>query len=156
MHAHSTLEPAGPLLVADLFPDLGRELVTLLRGLAPEDWSKPTVARAWSVHDLAAHLLDTALRRLSRERDSYLLPGPEKPIEGYRNLVGFLDEEPNASWVVALRRVSPPLLVSWIETAEAEASPLSFRRLIPGPRRRFPSRGPARASRRAGSTWPGS
>lgn len=113
------LEPAGPLLVADLFADLGRELVALLRGLAPADWSKSTVARAWSVHDVTAHLLDTALRRLSRERDGHLLPGPEKPIAGYRDLVGFLNEL-NASWVVALRRVSPPLLVGWMESAEAE------------------------------------
>lgn len=119
MRTNPPLEPATPLLVAGLFPELGRELVGLLRGLAPEDWSKPTVARLWSVRDVAAHLLDTALRRLSFERDGQSLPAPDRPIAGYGDLVGFLNEL-NASWVLAARRLSPRLLVDWIEAAERE------------------------------------
>lgn len=119
MDAKLTLRPAGPLLVADLFPDLGRELVRLLRGLEPEDWSKRTVAPLWSVHDVAAHLLDTALRRLSLDRDGQPPRSPRQPIAGYRDLVGFLDEL-NATWVEAMRRLSPRLLVDWMEKAEEE------------------------------------
>src|SRR5213082_3892646 len=48
-----------------LFAPLHAELMSLLRGLSAEDWEKPTVAKAWRVRDVAAHLLDTQLRRLS-------------------------------------------------------------------------------------------
>jgi len=39
-------------------------VVQLLRTLDPADWQRPTMAGAWRVHDVVAHLLDTALRRL--------------------------------------------------------------------------------------------
>ena len=39
------------------------------RARARADWNRPTVAGAWTVRDVAAHLLDGDLRRLSLERD---------------------------------------------------------------------------------------
>src|SRR5689334_7783825 len=67
-----------------LFAPLHAELMSLLRGLTPDDWERPTLARAWRVRDVAAHLLDTQLRRLSGHRDGHLLP-PDRPLVGYIN-----------------------------------------------------------------------
>jgi uncharacterized protein (TIGR03083 family) len=105
--------------VGHLFPPLGRELVTLLRGLPPEAWSAPTVCRAWAVRDIAAHLLDTGLRRLSFGRDDHTRPPPERPITGYADLVAFLNAA-NAEWVAAARRLSPRLLVDLLEWLEPQ------------------------------------
>jgi hypothetical protein len=69
------------------------------------------------VRDVVAHLLDTALRRLSLGRDRHPPPALERPIDGYRDLVAFLDRL-NADWVRALRRLSPRLLtdqIAWVE-----------------------------------------
>ena len=115
-------QPLQPTLAAHLFPPLGRELVALLRALPAEAWDRATVCRAWTVKDIAAHLLDTALRRLSVGRDAHLLAPPPLPITGYRDLVGFLNGL-NAEWVTALRRVSPQLLtelLAWVEPPLAE------------------------------------
>ena len=53
-----------PILVAHLFAPLHDELLALLRSLTPDEWDAPTVAGAWTVKDVTAHLLDTCLRRL--------------------------------------------------------------------------------------------
>ena len=58
------LRPPEPLMLVDRFAPLHRELIALLRGLAPSDWDRPTACALWSVGDIAAHLLDD-LRRLS-------------------------------------------------------------------------------------------
>jgi hypothetical protein len=71
-----------PLYTADLFPPLHAELITLLQGLTPEDWERPTVAGSWLVRDVVAHLLDVDLRKLSVNRDGHLVP-PDEPIGGY-------------------------------------------------------------------------
>lgn len=112
-------QPLAPTLAAHLFAPLGRELVALLRSLPADAWAKPTVARAWSVKDIAAHLLDTPLRRLSAGRDAHVMPPPPVPVTGYRDLVGFLNGL-NAEWVTAMRRVSPRLLVDLIEWVEPQ------------------------------------
>ncbi len=94
---------------------LHAELMKLLRGLAPEDWERPTVAGNWRVRDVAAHLLDSSLRRLSVQRDGHFLT-PEHSIEGYRDLVGFLNAL-NADWVRVARRFSPRVLVDLLEVS---------------------------------------
>jgi hypothetical protein len=66
--------PMPPILVADLFPEISRRLVTLLRSLAPEDWHRPTVSSRRTVKDIVSHLLDGSLRRLSVQRDGYAPP----------------------------------------------------------------------------------
>lgn len=117
----SRLRPVGPIHVADRFSPLGRELLGLLRSLARSDWEAPTVCPAWSVRDVAAHLLDTALRRLAFGRDRRPFPPPDGPIDGYADLVAFLNRL-NASWVAAFRRVSPEMLVDLLGVAEPQLS----------------------------------
>ena len=98
----------GRLDVAPLFGPLQEELVKLLSGLSAADWERPTVARAWRVRDVAAHLLDTDLRRISLQRDGWSLPA-EAPIAGWDDLVKLLNGL-NAGWVEAARRLSPRVL----------------------------------------------
>jgi uncharacterized protein (TIGR03083 family) len=102
------MEPLTPLYTADLFAGLNDELISLLRGLSPEDWERPTVAGAWRVRDVAAHLLDAMLRRVSAARDGHRMQ-PDGPIDDYRNLVGYLNRL-NASWVAVSNRLSPRVL----------------------------------------------
>lgn len=115
------LVPVGAIHVADRFAGLGRELLALLHSLSPADWEAPTVCPAWSVRDVAAHLLDTALRRLAFGRDGMPVPPPDGPIGSYSDLVGFLNRL-NASWVAAFRRVSPEMLTELLATVEPQLS----------------------------------
>jgi len=111
------LEPVQPLLIADLFAGLGTELIALLRSLREEQWHLPTVCAGWSVQDVAAHLLDTACRRLSMGRDGHKPPPPGQPIDEYDGLVAFLNGL-NAEWVNAMRRLSPRLLTDFLALVE--------------------------------------
>src|SRR5205807_4500323 len=70
------LKPLPPILTAHLFPKLHGMLIELLRSLAPEDWERQTVSPIWKVKDVAAHLLDTALRGVSIGRDGYVAERP--------------------------------------------------------------------------------
>jgi hypothetical protein len=107
------LEPLPPRYVAKLFAPLHRELMTLLRGLSAPDWERPTVAGAWRVRDVAAHLLDGILRKLSVYRDGHLL-APDRPIDSYGDLVGFINDL-NATGVAYGRRLSPRLLADLLD-----------------------------------------
>ena len=106
---------------AELFLPLQRELVSLLRGLGESEWSRPTLARQWTVKDVAAHLLDTDLRRLSSLRDGHGPPPPAEDVSDYHGLVAFLNRL-NASWVEAARRLSPRVLVDLLEWSGPEVA----------------------------------
>jgi len=110
------VKPLSPILTADRFATLGRELIALLRSLSEEQWQLPTVAAQWSVKDVAAHLLDTACRRLSLERDRFA-PPPDRSLDRYDDLLAFLNDL-NAQWVLAFRRLSPRLLTDFLELVE--------------------------------------
>ncbi len=125
------MERAGPIDTGPLFAPLHTELVALLRGLSPADWDRPTVAGAWLVRDVAAHLLDSSLRRLSMQRDGHRLPAGT-PIEGYRDLVEYLNRL-NADWVRVARRFSPAVLVELLEVSGPELSKLLASLPLHGP-----------------------
>jgi uncharacterized protein (TIGR03083 family) len=127
--------PVGPVNLADRFAPLDAELIALLRRLGPDDWGRPTACALWTVKDIAAHLLDGNLRRLSFQRDG--LPAePDVPIHGYRDLVRYLDRL-NAEWVSAARRISPPLLIDLLEHTGRQVAEL-FGRLDPDAPALFP------------------
>lgn len=96
-----------------LFPLLEQRLIDLLRSLTDEEWQRPTIAKQWTVKDVATHLLDGNLRALSMGRDHYF---GEKPgaINSYDDLVGYLNGL-NADWVKATRRLSPAVLIQLME-----------------------------------------
>ena len=114
------VRPPGPLLTAHLFPALDGQLIDLLRSLAAEDWERQTVAPKWTVKDVAAHLLDTQLRKLSFDRDGYA-PSPPPVIASDRDLVSFIDRL-NAEGVTVYRRLSPPVLTAWMEQISRDAA----------------------------------
>jgi uncharacterized protein (TIGR03083 family) len=100
------------------FRPVANELVALLRGLPRDAWELPTVAGAWRVRDVAAHLLDVTLRRLSFHRDRHAPPAPEHPPRSERELTTFINAL-NAQWIEAARRMSPRVLVDAYEHAGA-------------------------------------
>jgi len=102
-----------PIPVAHLFEPLECELQELLDGLEPGDWTKPTIAGQWTVKDVAAHLLDGNLRTLSIARDGYI-GDPPSTINSNADLVGYLNGL-NASFVKAMKRVSPNVLLQLIK-----------------------------------------
>ncbi|GAA3969440.1 maleylpyruvate isomerase N-terminal domain-containing protein [Mucilaginibacter dorajii] len=95
--------------VKHLFKPLDDELIALLESLTPEDWDKQTVAKAWKVKDVVAHLLDGNIRLLSLQRDRYF--GEQLPaINAYQDLVDWLNKL-NGDWVAAAKRISPGVLI---------------------------------------------
>ncbi|HEX8561022.1 MAG TPA: maleylpyruvate isomerase N-terminal domain-containing protein [Pyrinomonadaceae bacterium] len=110
-----------------LFLPLQRELSALLRGLSDADWSRPTLARAWDVKDVAAHLLDTDLRRLSAQRDGHR--PAFKELGGYDEVVAFINRQ-NAAWVESARGFSPRVLTGLLEWTGPQVAEL-FAALAP-------------------------
>ena len=103
--------------VLHLFPKLNSSLIDLLEGLSPAQWNNSTVCKKWSVKDIAAHLLDTALRRVSGGRDNHFAEARE--INSYDDLLSFLNAL-NADWVDAYKRVSPQVLINQMAAAQEE------------------------------------
>jgi uncharacterized protein (TIGR03083 family) len=95
----------------------------LLRNIAPQDWSRPTLAQAWTVRDIVAHILDGQIRRLSCQRDRHPLTPAASPIAGYGDLVKFLNDL-NEDWIRAARRMSPRVLMQFLELTGPQVAEL--------------------------------
>lgn len=102
-----------PLFLAPLLFELDQALLHYLEELSAADWEAQTTAPQWKVKDVAAHLLDGNLRTLSMLRDGYYgEAGPDE--QSYGGLVSYLNRL-NHDWVAAMRRLSPRLLIDWLE-----------------------------------------
>ncbi|OXA87654.1 maleylpyruvate isomerase N-terminal domain-containing protein [Flavobacterium hercynium] len=97
-----------PIDTLHLFSILDELLIELLNSLTDEEWNAQTVAKKWTVKDIASHLLDGNLRGLSISRDHYFGEKPEN-INSYNDLVAFLNQL-NMSWTTATKRLSPVVL----------------------------------------------
>jgi uncharacterized protein (TIGR03083 family) len=107
-----------PIFTVDLFPALEGKLIELLKTLRHDDWMRPTLARQWTVKDVAAHLLDGNLKRLSIQRDGFFgLPAPD--MSSYESFLGFINRN-NAEWVQAARRISPRVLIELLEVTSQQ------------------------------------
>ena len=113
----SKTEPLKPILTAHLFAKLDAMLIELLRSLAPDDWEKQTIAPKWKIKDVAAHLLDTQLRKLSICRDGYAPEAPE--VSSHAELVAHINRL-NEEGVSIYRRLSPKVLIALMELACAQ------------------------------------
>jgi len=104
----------GPILCAPLLGKVDGELIGLLGSLTTEEWERQTVAPKWKVRDVAAHLLDTVLRKLEMVRDSCFVENanPRSPEE-----VVALINRLNQEGVTVYRRLSPALLVDMMSLA---------------------------------------
>lgn len=103
-----------PVKTVHLFPVLDKMLIKLLRSLSDEQWNSPTIARLWTVKDIAAHLLDGNVRTLSCSRDRYFGQKADN-IHSYDDLVVYLNQL-NHQWTDAAKRISPKLLTGLLES----------------------------------------
>ena len=109
------MKPVEPILVLELFPPLSSELISLLKSLQPEDWTRSTVCAPWSVKDVAAHLLDGSLGRTQTRAP--LSGMPVQPALGFDELLNQINLN-NARWVQAAERISPEILIDFLELAD--------------------------------------
>ena len=108
-----TDRPPEPCHTAHLFRPLLGELLAVLRGLADEDWQRQTLAPQWKVRDVAAHLLDGDLRKLSFHRDAHMLE-LDKPPTTEREITALVNAL-NAAGVAYAARLSPRTIVDLLE-----------------------------------------
>src|SRR4051812_43096059 len=108
------LVPLAPTDTRPYFRPVARALVELLRGLPPDAWDRPTIAGAWRVRDVVAHVLDGTLRRVSFHRDRQPPPAPEEAPRTEQEFVAFINGL-NRQWADAARRLSPRVLTDVYE-----------------------------------------
>lgn len=98
--------------LVDKLPELDIKLIELLKSLDKKDWNKQTIAKLWTVKDVVAHLLDGNIRTLSGLRDRFQREPPT--VNSYQDLLDYLNQL-NAEWVLAMKRVSPEVLIDLLE-----------------------------------------
>jgi hypothetical protein len=113
----------SPILVADLFPEMSRRLLSLLRALTPDEWHLPTVSSQRTVKEIASHLIDGSLRRLSMQRDNYCSASDDSRPQPGESLMDFLNRL-NREWEFGTRRLSPNVLIDLIEWADIQLAEL--------------------------------
>jgi uncharacterized protein (TIGR03083 family) len=105
---------SDPILCAHLLCQVDDRLIDLLSSLTPSEWDLQTIAPLWKVRDVAAHLLDTALRKLSMVRDSCFVEATQ--IRSPRELVTVVNRL-NREGVTVYRRLSPRVLIDLMKQA---------------------------------------
>ena len=102
-----------PILCAHLIGRVDAQLIQLLDSLDPHEWNLPTVVPLWTVTDIAAHLLDTTLRKLSLVRDGARQKMNTTETEDITGVVNRLNHE----GVTVFRRLSPRVLIDLMKVA---------------------------------------
>jgi len=105
-----------PIVTAPLFEELDGKLIELLESLNERDWTRATIVPRWNVKQIAAHLLDTALRRLSLDRDREPPPADAPRIEGPADLARLVNDL-NARGVEIYGRLSGRVLITLLRVA---------------------------------------
>jgi len=103
-----------PILCAHLLRRVDEKLIELLSSLTREEWDLQTTAPLWSVRDVAAHLLDTTLRKLSMARDSCYVEAVH--VGSPQDLISLVNRL-NREGVTVYRRLSPRVLIDMMEQA---------------------------------------
>src|SRR5262249_12474135 len=91
----------------------------LLRSLSADDWQCRTLAPKWNVKEVAAHLLDTQLRKLFLVRDGQTIAAPE--IRSAADLAAFINGL-NAEGVKLYSRLGTAQLIDRLESSGAESA----------------------------------
>lgn len=112
VHNQNTLPAIDAL---PLFPELNKQLIGLLKSLGKDEWQMSTVLPGRTVKDLASHILDGSLRRLSDCRDHYQVNVPN--INSNAELIKYV-QAINKSWIEATQRLSPHILITLLELSE--------------------------------------
>jgi len=103
-----------PILCAHLLRKVDEKLIELLSSLTPEEWDLQTTAPLWKVRDVAAHLVDTTLRKLSMVRDSCYVETVN--IGSPQDLISLVNRL-NREGVTVYRRLSPRVLIDMMKEA---------------------------------------
>ena len=109
----------GPILCAHLIRSVDDALLELLSSLTPEEWGAQTIVPNWKVRDVAAHLLDTALRKLSMVRDQWVVE--RVAIQTPQDLAGLVNRL-NREGVSVYRRLSPSILIGLMKEACSQSA----------------------------------
>ena len=110
----SRIVSPAPIVCPHLLRKLDEHLIDLLRSLTPSEWEMQTIVQSWTVRDVAAHLLDTVLRKLSTVRDgSYVEAVDLRSPQDLAALVNRLNHE----GVTVYRRLSPNVLTDLMKLA---------------------------------------
>jgi hypothetical protein len=117
-----------------LFPKLSYGLVSLLGSLTIEEWLMPSPIEGRTVKDLASHILDGSIKRLSLQRDQFFSDKPD--VTTYTDLVGYI-QQINKEWIMASRRLSPKLLIELMKMVDREVYEF-FQGLDPNGKALFP------------------
>ena len=113
------LSGTQPILCAPVIRQVDRHLIELLGSLEAAEWSLSTVAPGWQVRDVAAHLLDTALRRLSLGRDECRVENVD--IRSHQDVVALVNRL-NREGITVYRRFSPTVLTQIMQWACAQTA----------------------------------
>ena len=103
----------------NLFSEITEKLIILLSGLDKEQWELPTCYPSWKVKDIAAHLIQTSISRLSIQRDGYSGSVSLNGKTSFQDLSAFIDEA-NSSWSDTFSAISPRVLLDIIKVAERQ------------------------------------
>jgi uncharacterized protein (TIGR03083 family) len=103
-----------PILCAPTIRQVDQHLIALLPSLTPAEWALPTIAPQWCVRDVVAHLLDTALRKLSMGRDKNRVE--QINIQSHQDVVALVNRL-NKEGVTVYRRLSPAVLAELMQIA---------------------------------------
>ena len=109
-----------PILCAHLLRKVDERLIDLLRSLRPGEWEVQTIVPSWKVRDVAAHLLDTAFRKLSAVRDGSSVEAVE--IRSPQDLAVLVNRL-NREGVTVYRRLSRNLLIDCMDSRAIERDP---------------------------------
>lgn len=104
----------------DLFQELNASFLEDLQRIPPGQWDNRTCYPSWRVRDIMAHLIQTALGRLSRQRDHY--PNGLSPPEMEFTLLSELIKGSNEAWVDCMKGISPELLFTLFRITEQQLS----------------------------------
>jgi uncharacterized protein (TIGR03083 family) len=108
-----------PILCAHLLRKADEKLIEMLSALAPNEWELQTIAPLWKVRDVAAHLLDTALRKLSLVRDSCHVDKTD--TRSHADVVTLVNRL-NCEGVTVYRRLSPRVLIEMMKLATKQSA----------------------------------
>jgi uncharacterized protein (TIGR03083 family) len=105
---------SDPILCSHLLRRVDEKLIDLLGSLTPGEWDLQTIVPLWKVRDVAAHLLDTVLRKLSMVRDSCYVEAVS--IRSPQDLIALVNRL-NREGVTVYRRLSPKVLIGMMKEA---------------------------------------
>jgi uncharacterized protein (TIGR03083 family) len=106
--------PPDSILCASLLRRVDAHLIQLLQSLTPDEWRMPTIVPSWTVQHVAAHLLDTALRKISMGRDRWFVETAE--IRSPADLSALVNRL-NREGVTVYCRLSPAVLIELMKMA---------------------------------------